>query len=88
MLYQHSVSNERGISLVSHQNYRVCFVNMVAFFGLIYLYFLVRSELTSKTTEIIQLQNSLEETESKLRLSQLALEAKQKVQNKADKIGM
>ena len=61
---------------------------MVAFFSLIYSYFLVRSELTSKTTEIIQLQNSLEETESKLRLSQLALEAKQKVQSKADKIGL
>ena len=52
------------------------------------IYFLARSELTSKTTEIIQLQNSLEETESKLRLSQLALEAKQKVLNKADKIGL
>ena len=73
---------------MSHRNYVVCFVNMVAFFSLIHLYFLVRSELTFKTTEIIQLQNSLEETESKLRLSQLALEAKQKVQNKADKIGL
>ena len=73
---------------MSHQNYVVCFVNMAAFFSLIFSYFLARSELTAKTTEIIQLQNSLEETESKLRLSQLALEAKQKVQSKADKIGL